>query len=137
MVKAKLAFYIASNGNLVDKAIAWYTKSKFSHVELVIGRDWFSTSPRDLEVRKKHIVPTQGVWEFVDIEVDEEHVMALHELTKGAKYDWLGIALSQFIAANIHDTQRWFCSEWCAAAIKLDEPNKYSPEKLYKKVKGT
>ena len=135
-MKAKLAFYIASNGNLVDKTIAWYTKSKYSHVELVVGRDWYSTSPRDLEVRKKQIVPTQGVWDYIDVEVDETRLNILYETTRGAKYDWLGILFSQFIRANKHSKQRWFCSEFCAEALWLEDSNKYSPEDLYQKMKA-
>ena len=135
MVKAQLAFYKAKHGNFVDKAIAWYTNSEFSHVELILNGWWYSTSPRDLEVRRKIIRPNPDRWEFVDIGVDKEHVLALYEKTKGSKYDWLGITLSQFINANIHDSQRWFCSEWSATAMKIPNANRYSPEKLYRRVK--
>ena len=133
-MKAKLAFYIASNGNLVDKAIAFYTRSKYSHVELVIGEYWYSTSPRDLQVRKKSIVPTDGRWDFIDVEVDLDYVVGFYDRTKGAKYDWLGIALSQFIPINVHYKSRWFCSEWCAEAMRLDEPHRYSPQDLYEEM---
>ena len=133
-MKAKLAFYIASNGNLVDKAIAFYTRSKYSHVELVIGEYWYSTSPRDLQVRKKSIVPTDGRWDFIDVEVDLDYVVGFYDRTKGAKYDWLGIALSQFIPINVHYKSRWFCSEWCAEAMRFDEPHRYSPQDLYRRM---
>ena len=134
-MKAKLAFYIASNGNLIDKAIAWYTKSKYSHVELVVGRDWYSTSPRDLEVRKKEIHPTQGRWDYLDVEIDEDRLNTIFANTKGAGYGWLGIVFSQFIRANRHSEQRWFCSEWCAEVLGLEHSNRYSPEDLYQEVK--
>ena len=130
-MKAKLAFY-KGPGDITDKAIRWYTDSEYSHVELVIENMWYSTSPRDLAVRAKKIAPRDGHWDYVEVDVDELSVASLYAATKGAKYDFLGIVLSQFMPLDIHSRKRWFCSEFCAEALKLKDSNKYSPEDLYK-----
>lgn len=131
MAKAHLAFYIAEHGNLVDKAIAWWTKSKYSHVELVFDGYWYSTSPRDLKVRKKMMAPKQGHWEIVNVEIDQDYLQQFFFITQGRKYDWLGIFLSQFMPLNIHDDRRYFCSEWVATVLQIPNANRYSPEDLY------
>ena len=53
---------------------------------------------------------------------------AAFETTRGTKYDWLGA--TGVIARWRHDRRKWFCSEWCAAALRLDNPERYSPEML-------
>jgi len=133
MQLAKLAFY-KGPGDITDKAIRWYTDSQYSHVELVIDNMWYSTSPRDLKVRAKRIAPKDVHWDYVEVEVDELSFASFFASTKGAKYDFLGIVLSQFFPLDIHSRKRWFCSEFCAEALKLEDSNKYSPEDLYKYV---
>lgn len=134
-MKAQLAFYIGK-GNIVDKAIRLWTKSKYSHVELILNDEWYSTSPRLLQVSKRYINPNIDSWEYVEIEIDTLHISDFYEKTAGKKYDWLGIALSQFMPFDTQSKDRWFCSEWCAEALKLSSSNRYSPEKLYQHVKG-
>lgn len=131
---SQLAFYIAKHGNIVDKAIAWWTNSKYSHVELVIDGMWYSTSPRDLKVRAKRLIPKEGHWDFVDVDVDTTYAIEFFFLTSGRPYDWLGIWLTQFLPFNLHERKKFFCSEWCARALQYDKAHQYSPEKLYRKV---
>ena len=45
-MKAKLAFYKAK-GNWIDFLVRVFTNSPYSHCELVINKDWYSSSPRD------------------------------------------------------------------------------------------
>jgi len=101
-----------------------------------MGDWWYSTSPRDMQVRKKLIIPNTGNWDYINVEIDHKHVSDLFDLTEGAGYDWAGILLSQTLPLNIHDKKRWFCSEWVATALKLHGSNKYSPGKLYNKIRG-
>ena len=128
---AKLAFYKAKHGNFVDKLIAWWTNSEYSHVELVINDAWYSTSPRDLKVRKAYLIPNEKHWDFIDIKIDQNKVEDFYSRTKGAKYDWLGISLTQIINLEIHNPKKWFCSEWVAKALGLKNTNRYSPQDLY------
>lgn len=131
---ARLAFYVAKHGNLVDKAIALWTGSKYSHVELVINSDWYSTSPREGKVRRKKLIPKEWHWDFVEVQANISHVVDLYDKTRGSKYDWKGIWLTQFFPFDRHSKNKYFCSEWCAKALQLDKPYKYSPGRLYKKV---
>ena len=49
----------------------------------------------------------------------------------GAQYDYKGILLSQVLALGRHDKSRWFCSEICAAALDLPNPQRVSPQFLF------
>ena len=133
-MKAQLAFYVAKNGDWTDKLIAWWTDSKYSHVELVLDGTWYSTSPRDLAVRAKQIVAKEEYWDFVEVEVDKVKVVEFYEKTKGAKYDWVAIVLSQIVELDRHSKSKYICSEWCAEAIGLSNGNEYSPGDLYRKL---
>lgn len=130
-----LAFY-KGKGTIVDKAIRWWTKSLHSHVELVVSGMWYSTSPRDKEVRVKNIHHNPGHWDLVPVGIEVERFMTIWDNTKGAKYDWLGILLSQVATTNVHSKDRYFCSEWCAMVMGYKNSNKYSPGDLYRKVTG-
>lgn len=46
----RLAFY-KGEGDWVDKVVRWWTKSQYSHVEVIVGDTWYSSSPRDGGVR--------------------------------------------------------------------------------------
>jgi hypothetical protein len=132
-MKVQLAFYKGS-GDWTDKAIRLWTRSKYSHVELVVDDMWYSTSPRDMKVRKKLIVPKEGNWDFVEVNADITAVYKLFFVTEGKEYDWKGILLSQLFPFNKHDKNKWFCSEWCAEALGYENSNRFSPGKLYKEV---
>lgn len=137
-MKAKLAFY-KGTGDWIDWCIRKYTRSPYSHVELVVGNNWYSISPRDLRVRCKQITLNKEHWDFVDVEIDEKHLKKFFVKTYNAKYDWLGIFFSVGLfnrgEISLHNKRKYFCSEWCASALKLDRPDKYDPGDLYKQFK--
>ena len=56
-----------------------------------------------------------------------------YKKTQGKKYDFIG--LMSPVLGNLHDDNKYFCSEWCAEAIGLISPNKYSPCSLYRYLK--
>jgi hypothetical protein len=137
MNNIKLAFY-KGKGNLIDKAIRFWTKGSYSHVELIVDDIWYSISPRDTKVRAKKMIPKKQNWDYVQISKtsdDVKFILDHYENTKGSKYDWLGIFLSQFLKLNIQNNKRYFCSEWCAAALRIDKAHKYNPNNLYKYIK--
>lgn len=88
---ASLALYKAP-GTRLDRLIRWRTGSIYSHVEIVIGSSWYSSSPRDGGVRRREIVPKPGHWDLVPLDADIERVVQLYSRTMGQGYDWLGIA---------------------------------------------
>jgi hypothetical protein len=143
-MKTRLAFYKAKNGDIFDKLIAWWTRSPYSHCEIVIGNKWYSSSPRDGRVRKAIIEPNPDSWDYIDVPMntmDEVLVETLFKKYDGAKYDFMGILLSQILPLGMHSKSKWFCSEICAYVLqnvdKLPygkEPNWYSPGRLYSRL---
>lgn len=126
----KIAFYKAP-GQIEDRLIRWRTGSIYSHCELVIGEWWYTSSPRDGGVRRKRIDPEPGHWDWMPLpNVPERDVTDLFSRTHGAGYDWLGVLVGQMFEIKVHKGSRWFCSEWCAAALGLADPWRYSPGSL-------
>lgn len=138
-----VALYKAE-GNISDKIIRLWTRSVYSHCELIVDGKWYSSSPRDGEVRSKLIQPKPVHWDFVEIEASKEKVAKMVSFLNsqiGKKYDWLGIFLSQALPLEIQDPNRWFCSEICSRALmdagilECDKPAQwFSPERLYEKI---
>lgn len=129
-MKAKLAFY-KGPGRIGDKLIRLRTWSKYSHVELVIGRESFSSDmwadgARSLYNPRFH----PDHWDLVEVEVDEEFACNVFKKHEGKGYDWLGIIFSQLLPLRIDDKNKVFCSELIAAMLGLDYPEDYSPEDL-------
>lgn len=101
--------------------ICWKTKRPHSHCEIVLSDGLcYSSSSRDSGVRRKEIDIESGKWDLIDIEGDEDYVKYFFELTKGNGYDYAGVARYVFPSLpNI--THLWYCSEWCASALRLKE----------------
>lgn len=128
----QLALYKGA-GDWSDALIRAWTQSRYSHCELVLpdGR-WVSSSPRDGGVRVKRIAPEDEIWDFVPLPwLNARSVEALFEAEQSAKYDWRGILASQMVPFGIQSDSRWFCSEFCAAAMGIAEPQRYSPGQLW------
>ncbi len=117
-----LALYKA-RGKLFNWMIRLWTRSKYSHCELVMpdGR-WLSASAMDGGVRAKHVDFDPDHWDLIPLPWASvpviEQLFAKH---KGKGYDWLGIVLSQFLPLAIDNKTRMFCSEFCAAGLGLSE----------------
>ncbi len=133
-MNAQLALYKAS-GTRLDRLIRWRTGSIYSHVELVIGGSWYTSSPRDGGVRRREIVPKPGHWDFVPVDVDAERIIRLWAATDGEGYDWLGIVGHAIGIPRIHSYGRWTCSEWVAEAMGLPNPWRWTPERIWQVVK--
>jgi len=138
-----VAFYkkTAPNADWTDKIIAWWTKGLYSHTELIIQDEMYSTSPRDKKVRKKKHIHDTKTWDYLSIEVTEEgykNFLNFYEQTKDLKYDWSGIF--GFISPFSDREDKYFCSEWVSKALIIMgvsklfsiEPSKTSPNRLYR-----
>ncbi|WCE09486.1 hypothetical protein [Pseudomonas sp. JBR1] len=127
----RLALYKAP-GDTYDRLIRAWTRSPYSHCELVLPDGRFvSSSPRDGGVRAKVIEPDPAVWDFLPLPwLPAAHVEQLLEQEAGAGYDWLGILGTQILQAGIQSRSRWFCSEFCAKVVDLEQPQRYSPGQL-------
>ena len=121
---------------LMDWAVRWATNGQYSHCEIAVKHSFaddyhcYSASARDGGVRSKTMPLPADKWDLLEIrDVDAyDKVWALFQQTRGAKYDYCG-ALGLVLPIR-QARQRWFCSEWCAKALELGQPEKFSPNRL-------
>lgn len=126
---------------LLDHSIRAITQSPYSHCEIAVvytatQYKSYSASSRDKGVRCKTMELPSDKWDLISL---SEHVILdtidLYEETQGEKYDYLGVLRFIFPFLKPSPT-RWFCSEWCAQALGLENPAQYSPSRLVKKLQG-
>jgi len=159
-LEIKIAFY-KGKGNWKNKVIRWWTKSPYSHVELILpdGITWVSISPMltsTVSERNIDTVKNLNDWDILSFELSWREPVRDYQLgqlynfieeTKGAKYDWLGMIMSQMFPYLIKHRDRWYCSEWIAHAlvkariVQWDNLQIYrtpnlSPGKLYEILKA-
>jgi hypothetical protein len=132
-MKVKLAFYKAK-GNWIDLLIRVFTNSPYSHVEIVLDKDWYSSSPRDGGVRIKQIVDDGNSWDFIEVDIDKERLYKKYHEYRDNGYDFKAILLSNILPIGIHSKDKMTCSEFVADVLGYSEPEKYSPRDVYKKI---
>jgi hypothetical protein len=137
-----LAFY-KGRGNSVfqrlqEGLIRGVTRGIYSHVELISGvvvhgsyAICLSASGRDGGVREKRILLKPESWDLVAVPVAAEAPCQFIRDHLGARYDYAGLMLSQVLAFGGHNPDKWFCSEICAAALGLPNPQRVSPQFLF------
>lgn len=116
------------------------TRGRYSHCEIVVrlpetatGQEYacYSASIRDGGVRCKVMPLPEAKWDLIQMESTSEAHERLQRVwaeTRGQGYDLRG-ALG--IAFGLrHNRRRWFCSEWCAAALGLPDGWRWSPNDL-------
>lgn len=146
-MEVTLAFYKGSNSlnSLIIKA---WTRSKYSHVEMIIEDKWVSSSPDvgGVTIKDLHELNHKD-WDYIDIEVDGRKlrkVLKFIEENKNAKYDWLGLFAGTVFSQNIEDKDKFFCSEMMTIILQIFNetkvknliPNEITPEDLHKLYKG-
>lgn len=143
--KVYLAFY-KKKRKIIDFQSFYYqifddftrlvTGGIYSHCELAIENlgeyNCYSSSNRDGGVRKKRMELPLEDWDLIEIThlVNIRDIVDFYKKTQGKKYDFIG--LMSPVLGNLHNDDKYFCSEWCAEAIGLIFPNKYSPSSLYR-----
>lgn len=121
-------------------AVCIRTASRYSHCELVFGpadslgfATCWSSSSRDGGVRPKRIDLTSGRWDIFALPgrdaFDEEYALNWFHEHRGAEYDWLGNA-GFVLPWRTEQRSKFFCSEACAAALRLDRPWTLHPQGL-------
>lgn len=116
------------------------TRGLYSHCEVAVrlpetatGQEYecYSASIRDGGVRCKVMPLPEAKWDLIQMEPTSEaheRLQRVWEETQGQGYDLRG-ALG--IAFGLrHNRRRWFCSEWCAAALGLPAGWRWSPNDL-------
>ena len=126
----KLAIYVGK-GKIGNWAIRKWTGRQESHCELVVDRLAYSSSIQDKGVRVKYIEWNPAHWRFIPVPwASKEQVISHYEKAKDNKYAFFSLLTSQIFNRNVDDDNADFCSEWCARALGLPNPNTYSPGTL-------
>ena len=106
-MEIKVAFY-KGKGDFLNGVVRWWTKSIYSHAELVLpdGITWIGISPflKSKVASRKKLIIDFAEWDFINLEVTSEQlniIMEFFEDTEGQRYDWLGMLLSQFLPCKI------------------------------------
>lgn len=130
--------------SIMSRLIKWYTKSSYSHCEIIIMNHWISSSVEYGGVKVNKLRPLSDSWEYLKIEVQPEltaKALGFAFKQEGSSYDYFGVLFNQFLKINKFKMgNKWFCSEICARLLKeLQEPNAkkmnpraQSPGDLYK-----
>ena len=130
MQEIKIAFY-KGRGGFLHKIICWWTKSPYSHAELILPDNltWVSISPflsARVAARSKYQIENLEDWDFLNFNLSWRDPVQKYQLkqlydfideTNGSKYDWFGMILSQMCPYLIKHRDRWYCSEWIAHAL--------------------
>jgi len=131
---AYIGFYKGGN-TFIDKAIKWFTNSKYSHVEIVIGDYRYSISPDENELIQRPNYLIKDDYDFIEVSIDSIRASKLYAQFRGARYDYLGVfgvALWRLLPhTRVEMSHRLFCSEWGAMLLGLDNAYRYSPEALF------
>lgn len=114
------------------------TRGRYSHCEIAVREHTqasvytcYSASIRDGGVRCKVMPLPEAKWDLIPLPSTpeaHEQLQRVWTATEGQGYDLRG-ALG--IAFGLrHNSRRWFCSEWCAAALGLPAGWRWSPNDL-------
>ena len=128
----RLALYTPHRWNDIGgRLICAWTRSPYSHCELVVGDTCYSSSIRDGGVRRKPIDLSGPHWKVIALpHVNPLAVTQLYASTKGARYGWSDLLTQHVLRTPFDDSSRWFCSEWAAAALGLPMPETWTPGML-------
>ena len=130
----QIAFY-KGKGGWFNKAIRLWTRSNYTHVELIIDDVWYSSSHTDGGVRSRVISGDSGNWDIYEVDGDSGWALLMYEVAEPCKYDWFGIFLSQVLPLGLHMNNRYFCSELVGEMLQIDGSHRYSPIDLFNLLK--
>lgn len=136
MSAVQLALY-KGRGGIGNAAIRWWTRSIYSHCELVMDGRCYSSSVMDKGVRCKAVGPGPNQislvesWDRIDLPwANATAVLEYFAATDSDRYGWPSLITSQLLNRNRPVAHAQFCSEWCAAALGLPCPASHSPATL-------
>lgn len=133
----QLAMY-KGKGGLPNAAIRYWTKSEFSHCELVVHGWCYSASVMDKGVRRKRVGPgadeislSDDKWLLIDLPwADAARVLDYFFETDHLAYGWPTLVASQIFNRNVAIAGVAFCSQWDGGALGLPCPASLSPVTL-------
>lgn len=116
---------VKKSSGIHAKAIGWWTKSNYYHVEMTVGDKWVSSNSDEGGVTVKDLLPLNHKWAYVKLEPvylsnkTWENIQEYIDQQKGKKYDWNGIVFSQILPFTLHSNKEWFCSEIVVKLLQL------------------
>lgn len=128
----KIAFY-KSTKSVYNTFIRWWDAGHYSHCELIFS-DGLAASASFADgqcVRSKQIDFDPANWDFIELPSHlEADARAFFEATEGKGYDLIG-QIRFLIAPYQGQKNKFWCSEWVASAIGMEQPWRYGPNGLY------
>ncbi len=117
----------------LDELIRFITKSPYSHCELAVENDkgsydCYSSSVQDKGVRCIVLRLLPERWDLIPLDIEHTKIENFYLHTIHYKYDMKG-AFGVLFGFK-QRKNRYFCSEWCWAAIGGDEGWRFSPAQL-------
>lgn len=126
----RIAFY-KGRGTVLDRAIRWWQRGTYSHVEAVLvdngdGTFECASSVPWTGVRIASIPLPHDEWDVLEIAADVDTVRGWFQAHAGAGYDWLGVF--GFVMRPVGtEPGRYFCSEAIATALGIRESWRLDP----------
>jgi hypothetical protein len=138
----KIAFY-KNHLDWSDKLIAYWTRHKYTHVELIYEGMWYSSSFFDGGVRSKMIHPNKENWDIYTFNQSFNHTNSIEFILTqiGKSYDLKGLIFAELLSLKHHEHSEWYCSELVHASLVIGEyknvlpTNLISPGKLFEHLK--
>lgn len=128
-MSVQLALY-KGRGTLFNALIRWWTRSPYSHCELVINGTCYSSSVRDGGVRAKVMALPSDKWDVIELPwADDTAVTDWFIAHERDRYGWLDLLTGQVLGMQ-RDHRGVFCSEACAKALGLHGSTRMSPQGL-------
>lgn len=128
----RIAFYY-SKKRLFNRLISWWTKGKYSHVEIVLSDGTsYSSSFMDGGVRGKHIQFNGSNWDFINVSslVEEDVIKKNIEKHIGKQYDLSGI-IGFVYGPKKESKNKMFCSEFVMDVLGYQESWRFSPNTMF------
>ncbi len=114
----------------MPRLIRWYTKSNYSHCEIILNDYWISSSPEYGGTKVQKLRPLKDSWDYLTLTLDPfeiENAIDFAFSQENTKYDYWGILINQIFKLNRNSYNRnnkWFCSEICLTLLqKIKEPS--------------
>lgn len=137
----KIAFYKGTHKGLAgvyNRLVRSFDSGKYSHCELIFS-DGMSASSSFMDggVRFKQIIYDPNNWDIIELpNADENAAREWFIKHEGLPYDIRGNLKLVFILIP-QSKNGWFCSEAVAAALRMVDSWRYSPNALYAIIKYT
>lgn len=124
-----LAMY-KGKGDWKSWLVKKFSRSIYSHCEILIGEHCYSSTVKDNGVRKDIFIYNEHDWDLFEIPWAKAKKIEEHYLkTQNNGYGWFDL-FSGYIFRSPVDHKGDFCSEWCAEALGISISTRLSPQDL-------